>query len=93
MTKRVDMVRELIARLLDASQREGMLTEAVAIEIEKQFRHEYHGATCEIYERSRALLPGKKAAVVTAYLGGQPVDEITRAHGVSRATLYRYLKK
>ncbi len=90
---RVDLVRELIDRIMAASQREGTLTEAIAIEIEQQFRQEYRGAVCEIHPSPRAMLPQKREAVTAAYLAGQPVDEITRAHGVSRATLYRYLKK
>lgn len=90
---RVDLVRELIDRMLAAAQRDGTLTESIAIQIEQKFRHEYRGATCEIYERPRALLPRKREAIASAYLAGQPVDEITRTHGVSRATLYRYLKK
>ena len=93
MTQRVDMVRELIDRMLAASQRDGCLTEDIAIQIEQQFRRDYRGATCEIYESPRALLAQKQEVVISAYLAGHPVDEITRTHGVSRATLYRYLKK
>ena len=89
---RVDLVRELIDRMLAASQREGTLTEDIAIQIERQFRQEYRGATCEIYERPR--LPNeRKEAAVSAYLAGQTVDEISSEYGVSRATLYRYLKR
>ena len=89
---RVDLVRELIDRLLEVSQREGTLTESLAIEIEMQFRQEYHGTTYVI-SNNRASLPKKQSAAIDAYLRGQPVDEITRAQGISRATLYRYLKK
>lgn len=93
MTLRVDIVRELINRLLEAAHREGSFTESVAREVERSFRSEYRGATCEVHESPRALLPEKQSAVVDAYLEGRPVDEITKHHGISRATMYRYLKR
>ncbi len=93
MTMRVDIIRELIDRLLEAAHREGSFTESMAREVERSFRSEYRGATCEVHETPRALLPEKQGAVVTAYLEGQPVSEITKHHNISRATMYRYLKR
>ena len=88
----VDLVRELITRLVDAAQREGTLTEAIALQIEVSFRQEYHGARCEISTRPRYRNVEEKGVVVREYLGGEPVEHITKRHGISRATLYRYLK-
>lgn len=90
---RVDIVRELIDRLLAAAQREGSFDASVALEVERAFRHDFRGATCEIHANPRASLPQKQAAVVDSYLKGDSVDSITRDQGISRATLYRYLKK
>jgi DNA-binding NarL/FixJ family response regulator len=87
------MIHELITRLLAAAQREGSLTESLAIEVERQFRHDYKGAEIVVSERPRGRLVEKQAVVVNAYLEGKPVEEITRHHGISRATLYRYLKR
>jgi len=89
----VDLVRELITRLVDAAQREGTLTEAIALQVEASFRQQYHGARCEISMRPRHRSVEKKEVVVREYLDGEPVERITKRHGVSRATLYRYLKK
>jgi len=93
MTTRVDIVRELIDRILEASHREGLLTESIAREVERAFRSEYRGATCEVCESPRALLPEKQGAVVKAYLEGRTEGEIIKHHGISRATMYRYLKR
>ena len=88
-----DAIRDLIQRLLTASQREGTFTESVALEIERQWRHEYHGAEIHVSYRPLADRLAQRLAPVEDYLAGKPVDEITRHHGISRATLYRYLKK
>lgn len=92
-----DAIHDLITRLLAAAQREGSLTESLAIEVERQFRHDYKGAEIVISERPRRQITmsiaEKQSAVVSDYLADKPVDEITRHHGISRATLYRYLKR
>ena len=88
---RVDVVRELIDRILAASQREGSFTESMALEIERQFRHDYKGAECVVSERPRRELPVE--VVKNDYLSGKPVEQIASAHGISRATMYRLLKK
>jgi transcriptional regulator of acetoin/glycerol metabolism len=90
---RVDPVRELIERILAASAREGGFTESIALEVERSFRHDYNGETCYIKERTDDTITSKKTAVVAAYLQNQPVEQITQHHGISRATLYRYLKR
>lgn len=88
----VDVVRELINRLLDVAQREGTLTESLAREVERSFRHDFNGE--KFYVRREGDDPtSRQAAVVTDYLAGQPVEQITRHHGISRATLYRHLKR
>lgn len=89
----IDLVRELIDRILAAAQREGSFTESMAVEIERSFRHEFNGAECYVKERTPQEIAVKKEVVVDRYLQGQPVDQIIRENGISRATLYRYLKK
>lgn len=88
-----DLIRELINRLLEAANREGSFTESVALEVERSFRRDFNGAECYVKERTEARLAEKQAIVVDAYLQGQPVDQIVRENGISRATLYRYLKR
>lgn len=89
MTMEVDVIRELINRLLDAAHREGTLTESVALEVERTFRKEFKG---EQFYVKREPTP-KITAAVTDYLSGQPLEQITKHHGISRATLYRHMKR
>jgi len=90
---KVDAVRDLITRLLDAAHREGTFTESVALEVERQWRMEYRLSKISISEKTAEDRTARRAAPVQDYLDNKPVEEITRRHGISRSTLYRYLKK
>ena len=91
---KVDIVHELITRILEAAAREGGFTESVALDVERSFRRDYKGHVGGyIGERPATYPDATKATVVAHYLEGKPVDQITRENGISRATLYRYLKK
>ena len=88
------MMRVLIDRfLLAVSQNGGVLTEDIALQIEQAFRKEYCGARCEVYAHSRSLLTKKKTDVISAHSAGQSVEDISRSQRLSRATIYRYMKK
>lgn len=93
MRQQSDLIRELIDRLLQAARREGQLTEDLARAVEQDFRRDFNGAEYYVKERTESRLAEKQAVVVGAYLKGQPVDQIVRENGISRATLYRYLKR
>ena len=86
----VDIVHELINRLLDAANREGSLTESLAREVERGFRHEFNGEM--FYIKRQSLTVEEKRAASASYLAGQPVEQIAKHHGISRATLYRHIK-
>lgn len=90
---KTDAVRDLIQRLLEAAHREGAFTESVAIEVERQWRMQYRGTEICVSYKPLADRRAERAAPVRDYIDGKPIDEITRHHGISRATLYRYLKK
>lgn len=93
MIMKTDAVRDLVTRLLDAARREGTFTESVALEVERQWRMEYRGTKISVSYKPLADHHAWRAAPVQDYLVGKPIEEITRNHGISRATLYRYLKK
>lgn len=91
---RVDIVRELIVRLLAASSREGSLTESIALEIERSFRQEFSGETFYVKKKSSHEIKQTKKTVVDAYLkSSERPAQIAAENGVSRATLYRCLKR
>ena len=89
---RVDIVRELIRRILEAASREGALTESIALEIERSFRREYAGSE---YYVKKMNSPGAQAReqIVSDYMAGKPEKQIIANVGLSRATIYRHLKK
>jgi len=89
----VDIVHELINRLLEAAQREGTFTESVAFEVERAFRHDFNGEKFYVKRGKDDDSEKRSAGVVNDYLSGQPVEQIEKHHGISRATLYRYLKR
>jgi len=90
---RIDIVRELILRIIEASAREGSFTESMALEVERSFRHDFKGCEAYVSERPASYPEATKLAAVAHYLEGRPVEQITRENGISRATLYRYLKR
>lgn len=92
MNDKTDAIRDLIMRLVDAAHREGTFTEAVALTIERQWRMENDGRKIAVTYR-RVDQHKVAEAARSDYLANEPVETITRRHGISRATLYRYLKR
>ena len=86
-----DYIHELVTRLVSEAKREGTLTESAALRVENQFRVEYQGARYVISVNPVRRYE-KKNAIVKEYINNDPVDMIKKRHGVSRATIYRYLK-
>lgn len=90
---KVDIVRELISRLLVASAREGSLTESIALEVERRFRQEFAGEEFYIAKRPADHIDSLQESVTTAYLKGEPTGKIAAENGIGRTTLYRLLKR
>lgn len=88
---RSDAIRDLIQRLLEAAQREGTFTEAVALQVEREFRSEYRGDTIYVKEEIKSAPPVDE--IQRRYLAGEPIDDIARGAGISRRTMYRLLKR
>ncbi|HEU4708747.1 MAG TPA: hypothetical protein VFS17_05490, partial [Methylophilaceae bacterium] len=60
--------------------------------VEQQIRREYGGS--EVWISPPEKIPKqKKDKAVKEYLDGKPVEEVTVRNGISRATLYRHLKR
>lgn len=89
---RVDIVRELIQRLLQASAAAGQFNEALASRVEFQFRQDYGGDEYYIKKLPSAM-DARQVAVTQAYLRGDTPTEIASDHSISRATMYRFIKR
>lgn len=89
----VDIVRELINLLLEAASREGTLSESIAIEVEKRFRQQHSGETFYIRRNGEDVETRKKTVIKTYLNTDTSTKDFTRQNGISRSTLYRYLKR
>jgi transcriptional regulator of acetoin/glycerol metabolism len=87
-----DIVRHILDQVLQMAARGGgSFDEAMALQIERQMRHEYGGD--EVYiKRESEREARKKLALQEAMRTGKPVEAASR-HGISRSTMYRLLAK
>jgi transcriptional regulator of acetoin/glycerol metabolism len=87
-----DLVRAILDQVLEMSRRAGgSFDESMALQIERQVRNEYGGD--EVYIKRTAIREERKArALEEAKKTGRPVEAASR-HGISRATMYRLLKR
>jgi hypothetical protein len=65
----------------------------VARKIEQQVREQYGGVRTRIAKRKKHPSADQRAQVFQEALTDAPTEQITDAHGISRRTLYRYLKR
>jgi transcriptional regulator of acetoin/glycerol metabolism len=85
-----DLISDIMKRLLALCG--DSFSEAQALQIEEQLRQEYGG--CEHWISPPPKVPKQaKEKAVTEYLEGKPINEVIAKNGISRATLYRHLKK
>lgn len=92
-----DIVREIIERAKARIAEEYGLPDEVAEllgQVETEIRAEYRGE--RVYVSGHRVTPqidARADAIAKAYLDDVPVEEIANRHGISRATIYRYLKR
>lgn len=85
-----DIVVDLLAHV--AAMHPGLTRDALA-KIEKQLRGKYGGQRVHIHKRGKHLTPDQRSAIFKDGLTAMPNAEITQKHKISRATLYRQMKK
>lgn len=84
--------RDIIQRLLElVAQEQPSFTETCALQIEQQIRHEFGGEQVTIAKRAPMLRAAREK--VRAEIGVKSVDQLREEHGVSRMTLYRWIRK
>ena len=66
---------------------------ALALQIEQRLRADYGGMRVRIPKRGKYLTPEQRQDVFKDGLTAMPTPEITTKHKISRATLYREMKK
>lgn len=66
---------------------------AMAAKIEQELRSKYGGLRLHINKRGKRLTPEQRQAVFQDGLSNMSTTEITTKHRISRATLYREMKK
>jgi len=85
-----DIVRLILDKVLEVAARmDGGFSEAMALEIERQIKHEYGGD--EVYI-PKPLDERKQKALEEARKTGRPAVSASR-HGISRSAMYRLLSK
>lgn len=85
--EKLDIVRDILIRAMAAAP---SLTEEVALEIERSVRMDYGGN--EVYVRKDMKNDVDKDAVVRTYVD-EGVEAARDRFGISRASLYRLLKR
>jgi DNA invertase Pin-like site-specific DNA recombinase len=81
----------VILRLVLAA--EPTVTQEKAREIEQQVRDQYGGMRTRIPKRGKHPTAEKRRKVFQDALTNAPTDQVTQENGISRRTLYRYLKR
>lgn len=84
-------VHRLAQSLCLAADAAPALTAAVA-DVEREIKLRYGGDAVHI-RQPRAQPADRAAAVQRDHRAGVPVPQLIERHGVSRATLYRYLRQ
>jgi len=69
------------------------LTEAQAQQVEADIRAEFGGLRVRIPKRKKHPSAEERKAIFSDAMSSASDDEITRRHGISRRTLYNYIKK
>lgn len=94
-----DIIRWVIDRML---AHDDSITLELALTVEREARAEWGGRSIDYIPKScagdrraarRPLAADVAQAVYQAGLSSAPTDEVLQAHGVSRATLYRLMKR
>lgn len=85
-----DIVSIMLARVVAMAPG---FSAALALQIEQQLRAEYGGLRVRIPKRGKYLTPDQRQAVFKDGLTAMPTSDITTKHKISRATLYRQMKK
>ena len=83
---------DIIEIIMRACEAEGLDPEASRL-IEAKMRTEYGGLRVRIPKRKKHPTERARTDAYTDGLSGMATEEVIEKHGISRATLYRLMKK
>lgn len=92
MTKIRDKDPDIVQVILSECKKHG-LEEQIALAIENKICLEYGGREFYVRKNKSAQLEQKRQRIFADGVTQKTTEEITREHGISRATLYRYMKR
>jgi len=87
-----DFIRDLIARLGEAIQRDGRFSEELALSIEQQIRRDWGGERVYIAksgEDARLEMSRRNQCIIRDLNNGERVDLIARRYKISRRMVYK----
>lgn len=102
MSRGPDVIRWVIDWML---ANDDSINQELALRCEREARREWGGQevgyiakTCAADREQRRALQGRtpastERAAVADYLSNRPIDQVVEAHGISRRTLYRMIKR
>lgn len=83
-----DIIQSLLKLVMEAQP---TFSEEHAIQVEQQIRHEYGGEQVKIARRAPMLRAAR--AKVRAEIGVKSVKALCQEYGVSRSTIYRWVRR
>lgn len=83
---------DIVSLILEACKQAG-LDPAAANRIEREICEQYGGRRVYIAKRKKRISEEGRKQVFSDGLSAKSTQEIIREHGISRATLYRVMKK
>jgi len=86
------MEKDLIRDILERVMAEHGLTEAAALKIETEIRVAWGGERVFVAKDAKRQ-PHVREKIVADFAAGLDIAQIERAHGISRRTIYRMLKR
>jgi hypothetical protein len=97
MRDRKDIIRWVIDRMM---AHDDSITQELALTVEREARIEWGGKSIEYIPKEcdrragrRALPPDVERAAYQAGISNMPTEQVTQQYGISRATLYRLMKR
>jgi Mor family transcriptional regulator len=87
-----DFIQDMLARLLEAAQREGGFTETIAREIEQQMRRDWAGERVYIAKSAadaKLEMSRRNSAIIRDMNNGERVALVARRYRISRRMVYK----